>query len=230
YKLFTESGILALMGLLVFRPLMSLRAANKKSSEWFRDNPWSVMLLVGVCMIPTSLLGRVKLGGSSNTLCYTTYFLAAAVTLAFVQVSATRSVRKSLLAILAIFLLIEVPSLYVKFTFPDHKNVDFARTAYDYLRKYPGETYFPRLTIMHLLVEKKLYHDSMALMDREVAGFPVRKDHLTAHLPAHFKQVAFLKGIEGDMEWLHLPEFSVITDDPELPGFFVYRRKNPDVN
>ncbi len=224
YKLLVESSPILLMGCLVVRPLMSLNASKETLSAWFRDNPSLLMLLVSLFMLPTSLLGRAKLGGSSNTLCYTTFFLAVAVMLAFVQASVVPSVKKKLVAIVAIFLLIQIPSLYYKFVYPDHKNLDFVRTAYDYLKKHPGETYFPRLTIMHLLVEKKLYHDSMALMDREMAGYPVSKEQLAAHLPSGFQQIAFLKGKEGDIEWLHLPEFSQITDDPELPGFFVHRR------
>lgn len=224
YKLLTESSLILLMGSLIIRPLASLRAPQERVSEWLRNNPWALMLLVSVFMIPTSLLGRAKLGGSSNTLCYTTYFLAAAVTMAFARASTEPAVKKCLLAIVAIFLTIQVPSLYYKFAYPDHKNLNFARTAYEHLKKNPGKTYFPRLTIMHLIAEKKLYHDSMALMDREVAGFRLSKDRLAEYFPAGFKQVAFLKGKEAGMEWLHLPEFSEITDDPELPGFFVYRR------
>lgn len=220
YKLLKESGLLLAMGLFSFQPFFRRGALKQKWREWAREHPWSLMLLVSLFMVPTSLLGRAKIGGSSNTLCYTMYFLAIAVTLALAENFA----RRALVAMVGIFLAVQVPCVYYKYLFPDHKHFNFAQLAYDHIKKYPGKTYFPRLTIMHLLAEKKLYHDSMGLMDREMAGYPMSKEQLAAHLPSDFQQIAFLKGKEGDIEWLHLPEFSQIAADPELPGFFVYRR------
>ena len=77
---------------------------------------------------------------------------------------------------------------------------------------------------MHLMVEKKLYHDSMPLVDREWSGFPLSDEHLRAYLPEKFHQVAFLEDKEGNINCLRLPEFTERTYDKRLPGFFVYRR------
>jgi hypothetical protein len=222
-KLLTESALIGLVALAAAWARASQKEPARPAGR-LRDEPWALLLLVALFMIPTSLLGRVKIGGSANTLSYTTYFLAAAATLAFLGAAREASAKKYLAAVTTALLLVLAPSLYHKFAYPDHGNTDFARAAYEHLKKYPGKTYFPRLLLLHWIVEKKNYHDDFALKDREWAGFPVTGKQLEAYLPSGMEQIAYLKSHEGGAAQPYFREFSLIGEDPDLPGFYVLRR------
>jgi hypothetical protein len=223
-KLLTESALIALIAFAATRARTPQREPAARLADRLREEPWTLMLLTALFMIPTSLLGRVKIGGSANTLSYTTYFLAAAVTLGLLGAARVPSAKKYLAAVTTALLLVLAPSLYHKFAYPDHGNTDFARTAYEHLKKYPGKTYFPRLLLLHWVVEKKIYHDDFALKDREWAGFPVTGKQLEAYLPSGMEQIAYLKSHEGGAAQPYFKEFSWIGEDPDLPGFHVLRR------
>ena len=53
--------------------------------SWLRGRSWVLLTLIGMAMVPTSLLGAVKAGGSSNSFSFTTYFLAVAGTTVLVD-------------------------------------------------------------------------------------------------------------------------------------------------
>ena len=53
--------------------------------QWARDNPWLVPVFVGVFLIPTSILGRMKVGGGMGALVYAVYFLFVGALLAVVH-------------------------------------------------------------------------------------------------------------------------------------------------
>ena len=78
-KFMRESFFIAVVGTLAFfqrkRPYRGL-------AEWLRNERWSVFLLVAIFLLPSSLAGRAKMGGSTNALCFSVYFLLVASTLA----------------------------------------------------------------------------------------------------------------------------------------------------
>ncbi len=234
YKLLRECSIILIVGIFsFFVPVADLFRSKKRWREWFRENPWTLPLLVSLLMVPTSLLGKAKEGGSNNTLCYTTYFLAIASTMAFI--SAIKNIsypawftkidaaRRMANFTLIVFLLIQVPCIYYKYTVPA-KEDDYAQMVFEYLKKYPGETYFPRLTVLHLMAENKIYHDSVALNDRIWADLPLSDTHMRAYIPQNLKQIGFRENKEDDRQWLRLPEFTTKAKDEKLPGYFVYRK------
>lgn len=48
---------------------------SRSARQWVGENPWLVPVFVGLFCLPTSILGRMKAGGSMAALAYTNYFL-----------------------------------------------------------------------------------------------------------------------------------------------------------
>jgi hypothetical protein len=134
-----------------------LPSTSNKITEWLSCNRWSMLLIVGLFMIPTSLLGRVKVGGYVNAFSFTLYFLAAAATLLVFKlildsVSTNTGSSKPLtpLRFLTVVLLVtaffnriptntltELPKLLQEL--PNNPQ----QTAYNYARHHPGSSLFP---------------------------------------------------------------------------------------
>src|SRR4030042_3553678 len=86
-KLLIDRSILLIAVLIFyyfFRSL-SVSGATDKKKLWLGSSPWVMLAIVGFFMIPTSLLGRVKVGSGVNTLSPAVYFLSGAVTLVFIE-------------------------------------------------------------------------------------------------------------------------------------------------
>jgi hypothetical protein len=62
-------------------PLALDTGARSPFPQWLDRNRWSLFLLVGLLLLPTSLAGRLKVGGDLNALSFTLYFLLLAVCL-----------------------------------------------------------------------------------------------------------------------------------------------------
>ena len=194
-------------------------------TDGVRAWPGSLFLITGITMIPTSILGNAKVGGSTNTLCYTCYFFLLAAALGFLQQASNRKVRFFLTGLSVLFLCIEIPWVYSHIlSLPRGPNP--AETAFVYIKKHPGEAYFPRLNMVHLMAENKVYHSSAALKDREWADLPISPEHFHAYLPERMKFMAFQKDTADDKAVLdrYLPEYGLKTEDPELPGFVVFKK------
>ncbi len=212
-KLFHESFFVFLFSLI---PLTALRKAIK-------DKPWFLFLWVAVFMLPAAIIGRVKTGASNNVLCYVPYFVLLAGVLALADLNIRSRFRVLTNLVLGGFLLAHTLLTVYKFVVPPVES-NFAQAAYDYAKKHPGETYFPRLTLVHLLTERKIYHESVALIDRDWAGIPVPDAQLRAFIPERAQFIAFHEASGDDRHWMGLPEYSVRSREPELPGFVVYRK------
>ena len=197
--------------------------------EWRRD-PAVSLGFVALTMLPLAILGLRKAGGDINAFAYVIYFLASGAVLSLAASARDRVARRvllaapSLLALLVLF--VQEPGSLRTW----REEVEFAsfphQRAYDYLRAHPGRLYFPRITLAHLLAEGVVYHQSNGIADREISGFPMTSEHLRAHIPSGLQGVAFAdNGFRSIVTYLRLPEFSEPGDDPELPGFVIYRPK-----
>ncbi len=205
--------------------------------SWFTTQSWTLPALVGLCMVPTSLLGRVKVGGDINSLSFATYFIFLAASLVLVQAGAricalefqgsTKQVRNLTFCTLLVFTV----SIYSGSRFSPHRvgrpGPNFSDQAFRFLQAHPGECYFPWDPLVHLMAEKKLYHFCYGVFDRELAGYPLSPEHLRSGLPPQLKWVIFAGGADRTYSLKYLPEF----DQPdmsfleELPSCISYRRK-----
>ncbi len=218
--------------IVIFLILTPLGKKQKRSwallKEWVKANQSGLFVLIALMMIPSALLGYVKIGGSNNNFSYASFFLMLAATLSFVKdkkrFGAFRS--KHFLILLAfIGLCIQVPMVFYRIK-KDSEEHDYIELAYNFAKKNPGKVYYPTLPLINLMAERKLYHDVTGLIDREWAGIPLSEAHLRRYIPPEVEIIAFPDRSNNLIGALHLPEFPVAERIPELPRFFVYKRHN----
>lgn len=187
-------------------------------------SPSCLFILVSLLMAPLALLSNLKVGGSNNTLSFVTYFFTLGVVSFIAENERAEWTRRAVVLTSALFLMIQIPSVYYRIAATPGK-INFIEPAYNYIRKYPGEAYFPRLGVLHIMAENKVYHSSIALHDRQWAGFDISPEAFRAYIPKNLRLVAFHNVIGTDMRWLPLEEFSVMHfDEDELPGYRLFKR------
>jgi len=207
--------------------------------EWFSRNRWIMFTIVGIFMIPTSIIGRLKIGGALNALSFTIYFLIVGVGLLFLKILLARSesgayrwtqmmIKCGVVFAVLSSMTINTPSLTYYFLFLKKNIVELSSTpgknACLFLEEHPNEVYLPWNTLSHFLAEKKLYHFDYAISDRDASGFPLTPEHFQAHLPSKMRWVAFPPMTQDEYVMKYLPEFSQRGTLPELPGWIVYSR------
>ncbi len=215
-----------------------LPSTSNKITGWLSYNRWSMFLIVSLFMLPTSLLGRVKVGGSVNAFSFTLYFLAAAVTLLVFRLildsvcintgsSKSFTPLKFLTVVLVIaFFLKNIPNNALRELNPRLQKLPSnpQQVAYNYAKHHPGEAYFPWNPLSSLMAEDKLYHFAYALIDRWLAGYPVSNENFRSYIPSNIKIIAF-SGPNNGYVMQFLPEFSQKVEVNELPGWTVYMRE-----
>ena len=210
---------------------------NGTLSGWLRENRWALPLTVGVLFTPLSLLGRLKIGGADNAYIYSIYFLVIACCSLAEKLLAERregvsgSLRKAFVAaILISVILIGVP-LNLHAVRKDKSTLSDVMVAYNYLRKHPGEVYFPMQPLAHLEAEGKSYHYVYGVYDRWLAGFPVSQSHFESHMPPHCKLICLPATDPEPLDSTELVIDRNMTDYeqseplPELPQFQCYRKR-----
>ena len=193
---------------------------------------WLPPLIVAVCMLPTALMGRVKVGGDINSLGYVAAFLAATVALIALHwlrrcealTFGSRAKRVAILTAMACCGLIWQLQTVRRF---DNARVlsrvpDLQDKAVDYVKSHPGEIYFPWHPLVHLMGEQRACHFFYGVFDRDLAGFPLDIQHYLEGLPKHLQGVALNESTDTSSFQNWLPEFTNRTQLPELPGWTIY--------
>lgn len=199
-----------------------------RGADWRRE-PACVYGFLGLLLAPFSVFGLLKLGGDVNALGFSTYFvLVGAVASLVAEARDSALARRSLVVlpalVAAIVVFIQEPEALTSWRTQSDASLPH-QVAYEYALEHPGEVYFPRITLASLLAEGRIYHQSVGLLDRQLAGASPSKEHLWAHLPENLQAIALAEnGFERDIKLVGLPEFDHQTREPELPGFVVYRR------
>lgn len=231
FRMFRETLLILVIAYFSLRPLIPSKDRPVPFSNWVQSNPWFLFVIVGILMMPISIWSSIKVGGSNNTLSYPNYFLLITLILGMITVRRRNlsaslplsiNIKKMTAILTSILLCIQIPAVFYRIATVGSQN-NFAKLAYNYIKAHPGKSYFPRLTLLHLLAEGKVYHTIDGLMDRHWAGFPVEGEHLQAHIPRDTEIIAFSG---EDHKWLlPLEGFSTgYQDFEELPGFVVYLR------
>lgn len=229
-RLVRENGLLLAIGGPVLIPALSRK--NKSLRTWLQTYRWSLFLFTAFFMAPFALMAHIKIGGSNNTLSFVSYFVLMGVLLAFLDAARRYPgtllktwARGSLVFYTTVLLFALIPlTFYRNVTFRDDRN--FAETAFRYASAHPGTVYFPRMTLIHLLAEGKVYHETEGLIDRAWANLPVSREQFEAHLPKDLQMIAFPG--EDHRKSLPLSDFrSKPSKFSDLPSFKVYLRKSP---
>jgi hypothetical protein len=226
FRLFRENVLLAALALPAAWP--SFRGP---ASCWLRENRWGLFAWVALWMAPFTLMAHIKIGGSNNTLSFVSYFMMLGTILLFIEnahrfpdTARNFTARAAMIAYAAILIVITIPLVFFRFSALKHER-GFAREAFTYAAGHPGTVYFPRMTLVHLLTEGKVYHESEGLTDREWANLDVSEKQFLSHIPQKLELVAFAG--EDHRRVLPLPGFAKRGQHPELPGFIVYSKEAP---
>ncbi len=193
---------------------VTLRSRSSASTTglgtFLGDNSWTLPAGVAICMVPISVLGRVKMGGYTNTYSPTTYFLLAAAVLATIAVArrlrdhAGPIAHQAGLGAIALCAGILAVGGTARVVFDadsplrDHPS----QQAYDYLVGEDSRVYFPMHPLAHLLADGSYLHYSPSLYDREyLAGIPLPSSQRQNHLPVDPSMVCVDKAEETGKWW-----------------------------
>ena len=222
-----------------FRGLIGCRSIQ----EFCQKNPWILPILVAIFMTPSSILAKIKYGGDINSFSFTIYFLLAGALLALVQSNLALKYLSQERAITClpqgatIFLLLYF--IYTSEPFNMKKSLKNINTimqqklpvqiAYDYAKKHPNTVYFPRLPIVTLMSEGKMYHFEYTVYERKLSGFPVSEQHFQAYIPDNLQQVIYCPSQEKNtysetklMKEQYFNHFSKKIEIEKLIGCEVY--------
>ncbi|MBN1914250.1 MAG: hypothetical protein JW788_07630, partial [Candidatus Omnitrophica bacterium] len=226
--------VLVILATGYIRRFMHKADAPERIKTLLSSAPWPMLFIVSIFMIPTSILGRSKLGGSANTLSPALYFLAFSVTAllldsisAFAKygISAPRKSKILLLLLLAGLSCFVIYYSRRDFVMLDNLPCNSERLAYEFAKMHPHKAYFPFSPVSGLLAEKRLYHFYGGLDDKEAAGFSVGEKNFLSYIPADVEMVVFPKNCPTGCVLNYLPDFSKRICVDDLPGHVVYARE-----
>jgi len=234
------SRFVLLLGVYSFYQFLSIPAGNKRISQWFSSNPWTILAITSVFMVPTSILGWVKVGGDSNNLSPSIYFLYAAFTLAafgLILGWLNSPCRKTSLGANILLLVIVISLILAKHEMKHNLKAleilgrNETEAAFNYEKKHPGEVYFPGQPLSALMAEGKLYHHTYGVFERRICGFPLTREHFKTYVPPNMRFIAF-RGIDVlNLEIMkYFPEFTRIVQIKELDGWIVYSQDKNSEN
>lgn len=182
---------------IVVATLTARRSSGKTFSRWVTSENWFLPCLVAVFLIPTSLLGYLKVGGWVNSFHGIYYLLGgAAGVLARRQwpESAGRwsSIQPWVLVFAVAVLVLRIYPMVLQYPVAAHvlRGNNPSEEAYRYAVLHPGQVYFPWLPLSSLMAEGKLYHFDFGLRDRQNAGIMTSFAHYRAYLPSQMRYVA----------------------------------------
>ena len=201
-------------------------------------NPWLLFVLMAMATVPASLANRLTFGGYLNSYALPSYLLMMGVVgLLREWHEANRrlglgpfnaSLTLGLLLLVLSPLTCSEESFRV-FSTLHRPTANVQEVAYRFSRQHPGRAYFPWNPLSNLLGERKLYDFDYALLDRELAGWPVGGRHVLRNLPETLHFVCYppyMKafGPQFEQAMKHLPEFGRRVEIRELPGWTCYER------
>ncbi|MBW2286181.1 MAG: hypothetical protein JRG90_00005 [Deltaproteobacteria bacterium] len=176
---------------------------GKSLRAWLHEHPWTGFAWVGIFMIPTAVLGNVKIGGSVSPFAMATWFLAAAGIAGLAQVAATSQRVRAQLAgvvlagIMAFAIGYELGAPSRREALENaafqlrHRSDNPLEQAVAFARAHPGEVLFVSNPLIGLYSDDALYHSFKGILDRMVSGLtPPSPELLRAHNPPRLRYLA----------------------------------------
>jgi hypothetical protein len=150
--------------------------------------------LAWACAIPLGIMALLKLGGRTNSLYSFVLWLPPVLT-GWLAMRPTTNVRRLALptammavAALACARVLHAPRLPMKPQTAGHE--ESARLA----ARWPGQIWFPFHPLVTLYSEGRYYHDEDGLFVRKGTRWPLKPEHVAAHLPPALTVFAFRTG------------------------------------
>ncbi len=196
------------------------------------------VLLVGAALLPLSIAGRSKTGGDINSLSFALFFLTCGLTLLLADASrlarlpSTRRLAVSALVATVLPLAVSEAPLVLDLRSRIAQLPQAGQqVAFDYLIRHPGGAYFPWFPLAHFYAEHQFRHYGFGIVDRLLAGETVTMAEFRAYIPPDPRVIAFASDGSPDVFGYDLmrflPEYSIETHDPELPGWRVFTKARP---
>lgn len=232
-ELFVQASFLLAPLLFFYLSFWGIRPKGSKKKLLANDS--FLFLWVALFLVPTALLGRVKVGGGENTPNVCLYFVGLSLVALIAEFAShlwmeanaklDQLAKNFILVILVVFPITNLPILYTSIQPLQDLTNNPHEVAYQYAKKHPGEVYFPWSTLPSVMVDKKLYHSYYGVMDQVLVGNELTPEHFRKHLPENLKQVAFMSNYDTSSLLKYLPEFTEKVEVPELPGWTVLQKK-----
>lgn len=187
---------LAILALPVFRLLQSWAKSDDGHLEFLLSRKTTLLLLIGVVLIPTSIMGRLKFGAIESALSPTLYFFVLALIAELFGARATRQESGEMkLAVIPVLLACVIGATPAVYLAAKARVANPAQQVYEYCRSNPGKVYFPQFPLAQLMAEGKLYHFAWGLTDRRAAGVPITDEHFAANIPAGASAMAIVSWV-----------------------------------
>ncbi len=225
-----------MIALWVIRQVSTTKETSPRLSglrTYLASNEWILFILIAVLLLPTAILGRIKVGGNLNSYAPPLYFLTLALValiLSWQRATDSASETSGRMLLIPVFLV----SIFSPFALAGGVIRDLNGmkplaanqqvVAYHYALAHPGEAYFPWNPLSTLLAEGRIDHFEYGLFDRDLANLGVTQEHFRAHISPKTRVIAFPQ--DRDAEWTLklLPEFRRRVEIPELPGWICYEK------
>jgi hypothetical protein len=219
------AGAAAPSALLAAAVAAALARGRAARATPLRREPALALALTGLAMVPVSVLGGAKLGGYTNAYALSTWFFAAAAAVGLLSLAGSGPRRQRRIACCALAgvavigaanelraerrsaLAEAVRQVASWRSNPLERSVGFAR-------RHPGEVLFATNPLIGLYSDGVLYHSTIGLYDRRMAGLEVSDALLRRHLPERMRFLVLPR-----LGWFAL----LAKPPPELGGFTVLR-------
>lgn len=228
-------GLLVMLGVLAY----TTQPPDTTKNRWrtWLGKPQGLCLWLGLWLVPTSLLGRVKVGGDHNSygpaLCF--ICLAAAVWLLRTgpQLGAWHPALVPKLNRLVWLMILgaNVGTAWLVIHTATNLEPQIPESmdeALRYARKHPGQVYFPWNPLLTLMSEQRAYHFAYGVFDRSLARMPLTPEHFRNGLPKDLQEVIYPVAADRTQLAPYLRDFTIEVRLPELPGWVILRRKEPE--
>jgi hypothetical protein len=201
----------------------------KSYSNFVKENTWLLFLMASLFLLPSSLMGRVKLGGNLNTQSPFVYFLfltTGAVLLHSLRLDGIRKTERLAGPVIISFFVVGLGMAgfdSYKVLWPLKEKGNPLDEAFYYIQKHPG-SYFPDYALSHCMAEKKVFHSYPALAELSATPFAPTREQVLAHVPNPVNELVFKVPYRQPIMSSYFPQFAEDSvPDPVLPGWYFFR-------
>ena len=224
------------VSLIVLVGVLVAVARSRRSGVGWREallgHPAFLLILVALCLVPTSVMAVARFGAEANAN-HWLYYLIAAASLIVSRLAAgdvesvpARLGKRVAYLVSAATVCLTLPQLGHLRQVKDW-TTNPQQQAYEFARANPQEGYFPWNPLSTLMADGKAYHFDYGVFDRELVGAKPTGDHFRAFLPSKLRWIVF-RGVQDRMiakTLDYLPEFSHRITFPQLPGWTAFERE-----
>lgn len=198
--------------------------------RWLEENPWVMFIVTAMLLLPSAILGFVKIGGYVNNFALTGFFLTLAATVCMVTCwprieppplrQFARSLACAVIFLRALQILVVEGNVKSMWTRIRHFDENQQEITYEYALAHPGTVYFPWNNLSTLLAEKKLYHFEWGLVDRLASPYRPSLEQIRAHVPPAPRAIGFGPMVQSSYSLEIFPNATArLPANDDLPGF-----------